>query len=175
VTRPRALIRFALAAGLALSCGFCNAQVTAQSRPAEVGAAQTTASQAKAALGSLPADLPLRRDVDSGAMPTAGYAIWFLFALGAIAVVASVTLRRGRKPAWIARFGRRNAPAGIEVLASTTLGAGSSLQLVRWGERELLLGCTAQSIRLLDSRIRSDGAVLPASAHQTSPSVRGNA
>lgn len=98
---------------------------------------------------SLPAQLPLRRDPDTSAMGIAGYTIWLLAVLAVMAAVWAVRARGGKMPSWRLRPGGEPA---LKLVHAQSLGTIGSLQLVHWNGRELLLGCTSHSIRLLDSR-----------------------
>jgi flagellar biogenesis protein FliO len=143
-----------MAAVLACSVQFSWAQQApaGQVKPSAAPPPQVAASAQNPAASQLPADLPLRREADSSATASAGYVIWILTILGSVALLAAFGLRRGIGPDWLARFRPIDRQPVLKVVSATALGSGSSLQVVRWGDREMLLGCTPQSIRLLDSR-----------------------
>jgi flagellar biogenesis protein FliO len=102
---------------------------------------------------SLPADLPLRRDADSPAMTSMGYVIWLLVVVAGAALLWAVRSQRGAGFSWLMRPRRDDHQTALSVLGARSLGPSSSLQVVRWGGKEFLLGCTSQSICVLDSRV----------------------
>jgi hypothetical protein len=101
----------------------------------------------------LPADLPLRRDAQPGLGSGAGYAVWLvlLAGAGAWAWIWSVR-RRGAAPEWLGRWVPAGSPGVLQLLASKPLAPHCSLHVVRWGGRELLVGCTPQAVTLLETR-----------------------
>ncbi len=100
---------------------------------------------------SMPAQLPLRRDTDSPAIGIAGYSVWLLAILAVTAGVWAVRARGGKVSSWRLRLRPGNERA-LKLVNAQSLGTIGSLQVVQWDGRELLLGCTPHSIRLLDSR-----------------------
>lgn len=101
----------------------------------------------------MPADLPLRRDVDSPTMASMGYVVWLLVVVAGAALLWAVRSQRGAGFSWLMRPRRDDHQTALSVLGARPLGPGSSLQVVRWGGKEFLLGCTSQSICVLDSRV----------------------
>lgn len=176
-TRQPSLFRGAvLALGLAMLCAFLSgqspvfAQTAAKVTPSASGAQGAT----EAGRVSLPADLPLRRDSDSPTMTSTGYLIWLLAVVAAAALLWAVRSQRGAGFGWLMRSRRDNHQTTLSVLGVRSLGPSSSLQVVRWGEKEFLLGCTSQSICVLDSRSLPDTADLGTGVG-VSPAERGQA
>jgi flagellar biogenesis protein FliO len=97
------------------------------------------------------------RNTSSPAMGSMGYLVWLLVVGAAIALLWAVRSQRGAGLGWLkARPGEHKTV--LNVLGTRPLGPGSSLQVVRWGGKEFLLGCTPQSIQVLDSRALPDPA-----------------
>ncbi len=129
--------------------------------PVQQACAQATAAPSPAASSQaapmmkpvLPADLPLRRDAEPGLGTGAGYAVWLvlLAGAGAWAWIWSVR-RRGAAPKWLGRLVPAGSPGALQLLASKPLAPHCSLHVVRWGEREMLVGCTPQAVTLLETR-----------------------
>jgi len=125
----------------------------------------------------LPADLPLRRDSDEPLMGTVGYLIWLLGAAAAITVLWAVRSRRVNASGWLVKLRPAGHERALKLLATRALGPNSSLQVVQWNGKELLLGCTAQSISVLDAQPvsgtppeKTGGAGVPAApTHREAP------
>lgn len=118
--------------------------------------------------GGLPAALPLRRDDASvwqtgGVHPFGALALVLLLAVGAGVWFWRRAQGPGSRPAGAAvssgRAGglagwqrRGGAPAGrdLQVLQSTRLSGRTSLHVVQWRGRALLLACTDQAVTVLD-------------------------
>lgn len=101
----------------------------------------------------LPADLPLRRDSDADSVVPVGYGAWLVVLALALGGLFVVRQSRGGKSAWgLPRLRAANACAGPKVIAVRVLGAQTSLQVVEWNGKEMLLGCSPQGVNLLDSR-----------------------
>jgi hypothetical protein len=97
----------------------------------------------------LPAELPVRRDADvNGAMPGA-YAAWIGVLVVSVAGALLVRYGRAGKLPW-ARSTAGAAGGELRVIAVRALGPQTSLQVVEWNGKQLLLGCTSQSIAVLD-------------------------
>lgn len=120
---------------------------------ASAAPAPAASQPAPASKSGLPADLPLRRDAEPGVGSGAGAVIWLvlLAGAGAWAWIWSVR-RRGVAPKWLGRLAPGSAPGALQVLASRPLAPHCSLHVVRWGGRELLVGCTPQAVTLLETR-----------------------
>ena len=100
----------------------------------------------------LPANLPLRRDSDEESVVPDSYGTWL--AVLALALGGLFVARHGRggKSAWLPRLRSANADAEPRVVAVKVLNAHTSLQVVEWNGKEMLLGCSPQGVNLLDSR-----------------------
>ncbi|HSV35324.1 MAG TPA: flagellar biosynthetic protein FliO [Ramlibacter sp.] len=84
-------------------------------------------------------------------MGAGGYALWLLVVLAGVAVLWALRSRGGAMPGWLR--GRMGAQAcDLAVVSSRVLGPNASVQVIRWNGKELLLGCTSQSISVLDSK-----------------------
>jgi flagellar biogenesis protein FliO len=106
-----------------------------------------------AAVERPPESLPLRRDAgDEGWRQSATLAFIFIVVLaaGAFLLVRRVR-RRGLGWSLPASAGLRQQ-AGPRVLHRQSLSAQASVQVVAWGDREWLLGVTAQHVQVLASR-----------------------
>jgi flagellar biogenesis protein FliO len=95
-------------------------------------------TQADAGLSSL----PLRRDAANDSSMTAA---WLFLGVLAAAAVAAIRFRRLRKPA-------ANARPALQRIESLALTSHASLQVVRWGDEEMLLGCTPGAIEVISRR-----------------------
>jgi len=145
--------------------------LVAAGAPAAFAQAQAPAAAsapAPAASSGLPADLPLRRDADLPG-PAGNFGPW-LVVLG-VALGGLWLVRRARAPGragW--PFAARSQAAELPtVLASRSLGPHGSLQVVAWNGKELLLGCSAQAITVLDSRPVGSQPAGDAAAAEGSP------
>lgn len=128
-------------------------RAVAQSAPHIPSASPQAPSSTQSSPKSLPADLPLRRDGDTPEMGSAGYVVWLLAVIAAIAVLWAVRSRQGNSAGWLMKLRSGDHAPALKLLATRQLGPSSSLQVVTWADKEFLLGCTAQSISVLDSRV----------------------
>lgn len=85
-------------------------------------------------------------------MGTAGYVVWLLAVIAGIAVLWAVRSRQGNAAGWLMKLRPGDHEPVLDVLATRQLGPSSSLQVVKWADKEFLLGCTPQSISVLDLR-----------------------
>lgn len=108
----------------------------------------------------LPADLPVRRHSDEDSVVPVGYGAWLVVLALALGGLFVVRQSRKGKSAWLPRLRAANAGAGPRVIAVRVLGAQTSLQVVQWNGKEMLLGCSPQGVNLLDSRPVSAPAAL---------------
>lgn len=127
-------------------------RAVAQSAPHASSASPQAPSSAQLSPKSLPADLPLRRDESSPSMGSAGYVVWLLAVIAAMAVLWAVRSRQGNSAGWLMKLRSGDHEPALKLLATRQLGPSSSLQVVKWADKEFLLGCTPQSISVLDSR-----------------------
>lgn len=111
-----------------------------------------------AASGSLPPSIPVKRDNVAGGSDDADGRWWiaavFIAGLAGWGFVAVRRKSAGQAaaPAWLTRWtGLPEAAAQREIrrIASTRLTPRHSLHVVEWNGRQLLLGCTDQSVQLL--------------------------
>lgn len=120
---------------------------------------------------SLPAALPLVRDAG---FSMGGVDPRWLALLGlilCIAFVVAARLRKGRasvpeRSTWRAltsRLGMTAVEEPLRVVQSARLSARASVHVLRWGEREWLIGCTDQQLTVLadpsKNRQQADRAV----------------
>jgi flagellar protein FliO/FliZ len=131
--------------------------------PASAQEAQPRANAAEPAQnGSLPANIPVKREQTGDAAGAGNDIGWIaiLAALGLIAAAVVVARRRARPlpsahaapGAWWSRLGGLldAVPSReIERVSSMPLSPRHSLHVVVWNGRRLLIGCTDQSIQLL--------------------------
>lgn len=107
--------------------------------------------------GSLPRDLPLRRDAD-GAGAGEGAPWLALSVLAGLGLGAAVfVLRRRGARGLLQAWGRAAPGAAMERVASQPLTPQASVHVVRWQGEELLLGCTAGQVTLLARRPADSG------------------
>jgi hypothetical protein len=125
---------------------------------AQAPVVSSSASAAADGKQGLPADLPLRRDSDEDSVVPAGYGPWLVVLALALGGLCLVWKARGGKSAWLSRLRAANASTGPRVVAVKVLGAHTSLQVVEWNGKEMLLGCSPQGVNLLDSRLVSAAA-----------------
>ena len=97
--------------------------------------------------------LPLRRDTSEtpGSLQAFG---WLAVILGAFATIAFVIARKKGLPLNLSRLGMQNLakPGQVSspvVTSRTSLGPNVALYTLKWGDEELLLGNTVQSLTLL--------------------------
>ncbi|PCE23740.1 hypothetical protein BWP39_29105 [Paraburkholderia acidicola] len=113
----------------------------------------------------LPATLPLVRD--SGFASGGVDARWLalLGVLVCIACFVATKLRSRRmsgastanRRTWAARFGMASTDNPLRVVQSVRLTQRASVHVVRWGEREWLIGCTDQHLSVLDDLSGASG------------------
>ena len=137
----------AAAASLAAAQGTTTTPVSSQTQPAEDE--------------RLPF-MPPERDESAAAAPSAG--VLLLRTLGALFLVVGMLVAGawGLRKLGGAHFGKpaEDAP-DLAVLATISLGERRSLTAVRFGERLLLVGSTAQTVTLLASERRAPRNVTP--------------
>lgn len=111
-----------------------------------------------AASGSLPPSIPVKRDNVAGGSDDADGRWWiaavFIAGLAGWGFVAVRRKSAGQAaaPAWLTRWTglpETTAQREIRRIASTRLTPRHSLHVVEWNGRQLLLGCTDQSVQLL--------------------------
>lgn len=109
-------------------------------------------------VGSLPPSIPVKRDNVAGGSDDADGRWWiaavFIAGLAGWGIVAVRRKSAGQAaaPAWLTRWtGLPETAAQREIrrIASTRLTPRHSLHVVEWNGRQLLLGCTDQSVQLL--------------------------
>lgn len=101
---------------------------------------------------TLPASIPVKRNAPSGdsSNDSALVVIALLAALALLAYpVAKAWQQRKAGNAWVNWFGASPA-SDLRVLGSTRLTPRHSLHVVEWEGKRLLLGCSEQSVRVLD-------------------------
>ncbi|WP_093023305.1 flagellar biosynthetic protein FliO [Variovorax sp. OV700] len=120
-------------------------------------AQNATGTSASPASTSLPADIPVKRELIGEATPV-GDRWWFAIAIGAVLVATGVIVARKKaRPAkfsgvWLRRFQNlldTSSSAEIARVSSVRLSPHHSLHVVIWDGRRLLLGCSNQSVQLL--------------------------
>jgi flagellar biogenesis protein FliO len=109
----------------------------------------TAQSQTGTALSAL----PLRRD---GAQDPSMAGVWVFLAVLAAAALAAIWFKRLRKVAPETR-------PQLQRLESLALTSQASLHVVRWGEEELLLGCSPGAVKVVSRR------PLDKRAHEAAP------
>jgi hypothetical protein len=114
------------------------------------------AAEQPAAVGGEPfAQLPLRRDADESGSSWGPLA--FVGVLGALAIVASVFLRKGRRAGAPAKWGLRawttkGQESRISIIERHDLNSACTLFLVRLDDEELLVGCTSHAVSVMTVR-----------------------
>jgi hypothetical protein len=106
---------------------------------------------AAASFGSL----PLQRSDPAAALPGWGGALLAL-ALAALAAAGVQYARRrhGASPKLPAWWAGKPAPGTLQIVQVVRLPQGASLQVVHWGEQELLLACTPAAVNVIGTRPR---------------------
>lgn len=133
---------------LALAVLLTGAELSAHAQAAHPSPADLAASAA----ASSPGGLPFKRDADSDEIVPPAYAAWLAVLGVAFLGVLLLRQRRSGNLPWLERFGTSKTVRGPRVLSARAVGTGSSLQVVEWNGKEFLLGCSAQSITVIDSR-----------------------
>ena len=113
----------------------------------------------------LPATLPLVRDsgLASGGVDARWLALFGLIVCIACFYVAKLRRRRmngaqvTKRWAWATRLGMTTVDNPLRVAQSIRLTPRASVHVVRWGEREWLIGCTDQQLTVLDDPSVPDG------------------
>jgi hypothetical protein len=124
---------------LALAC--CGAAAVEQPGTAATGTSG----------GTLPASLPLRRDLAAGSEPAAwGSPLLMLGLAGAAG--AGVFWWRNARARTGAAAKSRSETAMVVRLSSQALTPHASVHAVQWNGEEYLVGCTAQQVTLLSRR-----------------------
>lgn len=122
---------------------------------------KTTSAGAPELVGRLPVGIPLRRESESGNAPRES--AWWLAGLGVmgagVLLACAGPLRRRRQqagvtrgagtPVWQRILGAGSPTRDVSVLSATRLTPRNSVHVIEWRGRQLLLGCTDQSIVLL--------------------------
>ena len=132
-----------IAAVLTAAAITCAAAAPLCARAQAVGPASSAAS--------LPASLPLKKDVPSPETPVRAMLAWSLVLVIAAAGAGFVLLRSGRLGRGGVAWGR--SPAGVlRRMTSLPLAQNASLHVIQWDSQEYLLGTTPQGVTLLDKR-----------------------
>lgn len=146
-----------------LGLGF--AAVLLLGSPLDAWAQATPTSSAQEAnnrtsnVGSLPPEIPVKREADSNNTDGEISVRWWLAAvcIGGLAAWGFVMVRRRDKggvvpTGWLGGWrplAEPGAPREIRRIASTRLTPRHSLHVIEWNGRQLLLGCTDQAVQLL--------------------------
>lgn len=131
----------------ALACSIACSSAAAEALPGAPGASAALRPTPKSAL---PAELPLRRASEGfGAAGYGGWMILLALAVGGLWLVRSGVGRRWMLPVRAHAGTQEGRPSVVAVRA---LGPHTSLQVVRWNGKDLLLGCSQQCVTVLDSR-----------------------
>jgi hypothetical protein len=113
-----------------------------------------------------PRAIPFKRDEPQG---SSAVAIGAVATLACIALLAAGALALGRRAGWFRRrpggargWGAWLAPKSgdrpLTQLQMLRLTPRASLHLIRWGERELLVGCSEAGVTLLERSASAPGA-----------------
>lgn len=139
----KALLTIALSAGLVVS--------SAMAQQADVGSASPTVPSASTAAGrtQLAASLPLKRESEVAA-PSGAYLAWIIVLAVALGGVWVARRAAGERFGFRLRV-RPNANV-LRVVASRSLSAQASVQVVEWSGKQYLLGCAQGGVSVIDSR-----------------------
>jgi len=102
--------------------------------------------------GTLSADLPLRRDVQSDVASASAAVVVLLLAVLAIFALRFALRRGWAKWDWRRVLGGSAPQSGLRVVASMRLDARSSVHVVEWEGSRLLVARGEQAITLLATR-----------------------
>lgn len=116
-------------------------------------------------------DIPVRRGSEAGGLaPGAGRALVMSGLLGVALLVGGVAVRRrrgvsadaARRLPWSRWLAPASGARPVRCLHSTRLTARASVHLLRWDDREWLVGCTDASVTVIGVRGASAEAQPPA-------------
>lgn len=109
----------------------------------------------------IPREIPVRRGHDQAELGGGGgRRLILMFALAAAVTVAATVVRRrratsrpSRSAGWGRWFGSSDPARGARCVHSARLTQRASVHVVRWGEREWLLGCADGAITVIGDRV----------------------
>ncbi|MBC7603852.1 MAG: hypothetical protein H7255_14490 [Ramlibacter sp.] len=140
------------AAVVVTPCGAAHAQIATSE-----AATTTSVAPALAASGAIQfPGLPLRRDSEEDTSGLQAFG-WLAVILGGFAVAVLIVARsKGgamKFPAAnLQRLGKAGSTVAPTVINRTTLAANVAVYALKWGDEELLVGSTTQSLTLLARR-----------------------
>jgi hypothetical protein len=130
----------------------------------------------------IPAEIPVRRASEAGESAPGSLrgVVIGLTILIALAVVTARVKKSGLgnarnrgASAWLGRLARGAQADGVRVVQSVRLSPRSSLHVVRWDGRELLVACGDAGTSVLGSRVPPSDSDAPAESSAPPPTVKG--